>query len=93
MNFDNNIIPKLVDKKIINYYKSKLKQEPIIVIQEETMITKFCKTLTNNTNSIIINYYGFIILIIAIFILLFVRYKEVYKKKKYINKIIKKYNT
>jgi hypothetical protein len=93
MNFDNNIIPKLVDKKIINYYKSKLKQEPIIVIQEETMITKFCKTLTNNTKLIIINYYGFIILIIAIFILLFVRYKEVYKKKKYINKIIKKYNT
>jgi len=93
MNFDNNIIPKLVDKKIINYYKSKLKQEPIIVIQEDTMITKFCKTLTNNTKLIIINYYGFIILIIAIFILLFVRYKEVYKKKKYINKIIKKYNT
>jgi hypothetical protein len=93
MNFDNNIIPKLVDKKIINYYKSKLKQEPIIVIQEETIITKLYKILTNNTKSIIINYYGFIVLIIAIFILLWLRYKEVNKKKKYINKIIKKYNT
>jgi hypothetical protein len=93
MNFDNNIIPKLVDKKIINYYKSKLKQEPIIVIHEETIITKLCKILTKNTKSIILNYYGFIVLIIALFILLWLRYKDVNKKKKYINKMIKKYNT
>jgi predicted PurR-regulated permease PerM len=101
MNFDNDVImPKLIDKKIINYYKSKIKQQELLktinnekqIINQETFISKCCKILIDNTKSVLINYYGFILLILTISILLYLRYKEVNKKKKYINKIIKKYN-
>ena len=99
MSFDNDIImPKLVEKKIINYYKSKIKQHELsknIIIEEQTnnnvTINKWYTLFINNIKSLLINYYGFIILLFSIFLLLYLRYKEINKKKKFLNKIIKKY--
>ena len=100
MSFDNDIImPKLVEKKIINYYKSKIKQQELsknIIIEEQinnnnVTINKWYTLFINNIKTLLINYYGFIILLFSIFLLLYLRYKEINRKKKYINKIIKKY--
>ena len=99
MSFDNDIImPKLVEKKIINYYKSKIKQQELsknIIIEEQinnnVIINKWYNLFINNIKSLLINYYGFIILLFSIFLLLYLRYKEINKKKKFLNKIIKKY--
>ena len=97
MNFDNDItMPKLVDKKIINYYKSKLKQQELAknitneqIIKQDINISKWYNILIINGKTILINYYGFILLSFMIFILLYLRYKEVYRKKRYFNKIVK----
>ena len=99
MSFDNDIImPKLVEKKIINYYKSKIKQQELSknnIIEEQTnnnvTINKWYNIFINNIKSLLIDYYGFIILLFSIFLLLYLRYKEINKKKKFLNKIIKKY--
>ena len=99
MSFDNDIImPKLVEKKIINYYKSKIKQQELSknnIIEDQTnnnvTINNWYTLFINNIKSLLINYYGFIILLFSIFLLLYLRYKEINKKKKFINKIIKKY--
>ena len=100
MSFDNDIImPKLVEKKIINYYKSKIKQQELsknIIIEEQinnnnVTINKWYTLFINNIKTLLINYYGFIILLFSIFLLLYLRYKEINKKKKFLNKIIKKY--
>ena len=99
MSFDNNYnIPSLVDKKIINYYKNKIKQNTLSknniqedLIQPDSNTSKIYNNLLTNAKCIITNYYGFLLLFFSITVLLYLRYKDVNKRKKYINKIKKIY--
>jgi hypothetical protein len=70
--------PRLIDSKLISYFKNYKANRP----KTSTEI------LFINIKTFIIKNYGFLLLICLLIILLYIRYIEVNRRKKYIRKLI-----
>jgi hypothetical protein len=75
---NDDIEPKLIDKKLILYFRDYKNNRP--KSSSEMIFINFKNFIKKN--------YGFILLLLLLVILLYVRYVEVNKKKKYIKKLI-----
>lgn len=92
--------PKLVEKELKKFYVNKikvnnLKQQIYNESNEWTIINNlkyYLKNILNVIIEFIKEYYGFVLLLTAIIILLYVRYIEIHKRKKKIKKILNKYD-
>ncbi len=76
LSFNNE--PTLIDKKLIIYFKDYKQNRP------KGLFESTCDNCINFSK----NNYGFILLFILLSLLLYVRYIEVNKKKKYIKKLV-----
>jgi hypothetical protein len=86
MSFDISYKPKLVESKIINRYNDKILKK--VMIKENNFVNEKIKYLFSLLLTFIKNNYGFFLLFISIFFLLYIRYIEVNKKKEIIKKYI-----
>jgi hypothetical protein len=98
MSFDSvNRRPKLVENKVIKYFKQKnlidkVNQDDIMVQQniQQEMTIPWYKKMGSQVWEFIRNNYGFFILILLILILLYVRYIEVNNRKEKMKNIMGK---
>lgn len=105
MSFINGKRPKLVEPKLSKYYMDKIKEKEIkiklaneeLAKQKQELEIKnqpgepFYISIANTIRDFIIENYGFVLIILLIGILLFVRYIEVNKKKEKMKQILNKH--
>ena len=87
----NDKIPKLVDKKIKNYFINKIKLDNINVQSNFNIIQIWYDFFKKIIINFIKEYYGFVLLLSLIIILLYIRYIDVNKRKEKIRTIIYNY--
>ena len=88
---NNDKIPKLVDKKIKNYFINKIKLDNINVQSNFNIIQIWYDFFKKIIINFIKEYYGFVLLLSLIIILLYIRYIDVNKRKEKIRTIIYNY--
>lgn len=89
--------PKLVEKDLKKFYITQYKINHLKQIKNNSndyiyIIKQYLKYILVSIFNFIKEYYGFFILLTLISILLYIRYIEIYNRKKKIKKIIKYYN-